>query len=197
MRGTLFCTTTQAQRLNDSASTREWRDVAVSMDATIKSFTQSGTIQDTQRKWDRSVIAGTLYGGTPEIFPPSDEDVMFTMSQIKTNWDETCALNAEDDAANITGTLIRRYADDHYPGCGSQGGGKSHAWILCSNALYLYYRSTLFLQQHLEEAKAAVSPEHIDLYADLFAKDQPAAGRQGRLQHRVLGDCEHDGGDAG
>ena len=71
-----------------------------------------------------------------------------------------------------------RYANDQYPGCNSNGGSKGHAWILCSNALAdVYYRNALNLHENKANAKELLSPDHIRVYADLFAKDMPKASK--------------------
>jgi len=112
------------------------------------------------------------------MFPPNDKTILNTISQMVSYWASAYPLNKEDDNANIPGTLIGRYANDVYPGCNNGGGSKGHAWILCSNALAdVYYRNALYLHENKENAKKLLSPEHIEIYADLFQKDQPNAAK--------------------
>ena len=56
-----------ATRMNDSTTATTWTSAAKSIDSTIEGFDNSGTIQDSQRTWDCSIIVGSLYGGTPGI----------------------------------------------------------------------------------------------------------------------------------
>eukprot|EP00484_Ammonia_sp_Unknown_P003354 CAMPEP_0197075158 /NCGR_PEP_ID=MMETSP1384-20130603/211470_1 /TAXON_ID=29189 /ORGANISM="Ammonia sp." /LENGTH=547 /DNA_ID=CAMNT_0042514001 /DNA_START=1 /DNA_END=1645 /DNA_ORIENTATION=+ len=197
VRGTTFYTTmvqryalyygaALARALNDTSSASTWETAAASIDSTIEGFDHSGTIQDYSRTWDCSILVATLYGGTPdkfqpkvaEMFPPSNKDVLNTVSQLKSHWDGAYALNKEDDTNGIPGTLIGRYANDKYPGCSANGGSQGHAWILCSNALAdIYYRNALYLHENAGRAKQILSPRHVEIYAELMEKDQSKAAR--------------------
>lgn len=66
-----------AKRMNDTATANSWETTAASLDNTIKGFNQGGTIQDTNRQWDCSIIVATLYGGTPGIFTLCVPDTRF------------------------------------------------------------------------------------------------------------------------
>eukprot|EP01084_Bolivina_argentea_P006027 11403_1 len=164
-----------AQRLGDTATSKLWMDTANNMVSTINAFVNNGIIVDAPRQHDCSVILGSLYGSTPNIFnpdatalyPPTDATVLKTVNDTVSYWQSgVYPINGK----GVPGTMIGRYADDTYPGCNSGGGSKGHAWILCSNALADYYYRTC--NDIYFNGKDILSAEHLRIYSDLFRKDQ-------------------------
>ena len=60
-----------------------------------------------------------------DMYPVWDKDLLNTLYQARTYFQNNFDVNMQDSLLGLPGTLIGRYKDDVYPGCSANGGTKN------------------------------------------------------------------------